>query len=298
MSTNNNRASSDAITRDFFDSLLVEMRCIDSDIPSTEYELYGKSFATPIMTAALSHLNNTCENGMVEFAKGAKAADAVHWAGMGSLEELENIIATGAHTVKIIKPHADNDEVFRRIEHAVKNGAFAVGMDIDHAFNGSGDYDCVIGLPMKPKTFDELAEFVKAAGDVPFIVKGVLSVSDAEKCVKAGAKGILLSHHHGIMDYAVPPLMILPEVLKAVGGEIPVFVDCGIESGMDAFKALALGASAVCVGRYLMEPLRSGADGVKAKINEINGQLKAVMARTGMKSLADMSPDVIRYRNF
>lgn len=293
-----NPADSDSITRDYFDSLLIGTRYIDSDLPSTGLSLFGEKFSTPIMTAALSHLHNICDNGMVEFAKGAKATDAVHWVGMGSYEELENIIATGARSVKIIKPHADNDEVFRRIEHAVRNGAFAVGMDIDHAFSGSGGYDNVLGLPMKPKSEDELRQFVRAASGVPFIVKGVMSVSDAEKCARAGARGILISHHHGMVDYSVPPLMVLPDILRAVGGEVPVFIDCGIESGMDVFKALALGATAVCVGRALMEPLKGGGSAVAERIGEMNNQLTAIMARTGMKSLADMTPEVIHHRSF
>ena len=79
---------------------------------------------------------------------------------------------------------------------------------------------------------------------IPFIVKGILSVQDAYKCLQAGAAGIVVSHHHGIMDYALPPLKILPRIVKAVGGRMPVFVDCGIASGMDAMKALLLGRTA------------------------------------------------------
>ena len=71
-------ASSDKITRDYFDSLLLEARYIDSDLPSTKFELYGKNFDTPVMTAALSHLGNTAENGMVKYAQAAAKANAVH----------------------------------------------------------------------------------------------------------------------------------------------------------------------------------------------------------------------------
>ena len=227
-------SNSDKITRDYFDSLLLESRYIDSCLPSTKLELYGKTFDTPIMTAALSHLGNTAKNGMTIYAEAAAKSNAVHWVGMGSDEELEEIVATGAATIKIIKPHEDNREVFRKIEHAVNAGCFAVGMDIDHAFNASGGYDNVMGLPMKPKSTEELKDFVEAA-KVPFVVKGVLSVCDAEKCLKAGVRGIVLSHHHGIMPYSVPPLFILPEIAKAVANEIPIFVDCGIESGADVY---------------------------------------------------------------
>ena len=291
------KSNPDEITRDYFDSLLLKTRYLDSGIPSVSFTLFGEKFDTPIMTAALSHLHNTAENGMVTYAKAAAMSNAVHWVGMGEDEELEAILATGARSIKIIKPHADNAEVFRKIEHAVSHGCFAVGMDIDHAFNSEGGYDNVFGLPMKPKSTQELAEFV-AAAKVPFIVKGVLSPEDAEKSVKAGAAGLVVSHHHGMMQYSVPPLKVLPEILSAVGGSVPVFVDCGIESGMDAYKCLALGAAAVSVGRHLMPLLKQGPEAVAARIKEMTAELAGVMARTGVKSLKDIDPSVIIKRDF
>lgn len=290
-------SNSDKITRDFFDSLLLEPRYIDSILPSTKMELYGQTFDTPIMTAALSHLGNTAKNGMVIYAEAAKKANAVHWVGMGEDKELEEITATEAATIKIIKPHADNKEVFRKIEHAVGAGCFAVGMDIDHSFNSSGGYDNVLGLPMKSKSFEELRDFVQAA-KVPFIVKGVLSTKDAEKCLKAGCKGIQLSHHHNIMPYSVPPLFMLQDILDVTRGEIPVFIDCGIESGIDVYKCLALGAKAVSVGRHLMPLLKNGIDETANRIKEMTGELASVMARTGIKDLMSFDPTVIHKRAF
>ena len=290
-------SNSDKITRDYFDSLLVEPRYLDAVIPSTQMTLFGETFRTPVMTAALSHLHNTAPDGMAVYARGAALSGAVHWVGMGSERELEEIVATGARTIKIVKPHADNHEVLRKIEHAVKAGCIAVGMDIDHAFNSSGGYDNVFGLPMKSKTTEELAEFVQASA-VPFIVKGVLSTRDAEKCLKAGCAGIVISHHHGIIQYAVPPLMMLQDIISVTGGSVPVFVDCGIESGMDVYKCLALGAKAVSVGRHLMPLLKDGADAVARRMDEMTAELAGVMARTGVRSLDEMDPTVIQRRTF
>ena len=287
----------DTITRDFFDSLLLETRYIDSVLPSTKMTLFGEVFDTPIMTAALSHLNNTTTEGMAVYAKGAKLSNAVHWVGMGEDEELERVVATGAKSIKIIKPHADNAEVFRKIEHALSLGCFAIGMDTDHAFNSEGGYDNVMGLPMKPKSSAEIAEFVQAA-KVPFIVKGVLSPRDAEKCAKAGCAGIVVSHHHGMVQYSVPPLMVLQDILSAVGNEMEVFIDCGIVSGMDAYKCLALGAKAVSVGRHLMPLLKQGPEAVSQRINEMTAELAGIMARTGVKTLEDMDSTIIHMRNF
>lgn len=289
-----NPSDSNEITRKYFDSMLVETRYINSTLPSTKMTLFGKTFETPIATAALSHLHNVCENGMSEFALGAKKASAACFMGMGEDEDLEDMVKTGADLIKIIKPHEDNDVVFHKIEHAINHGALAVGMDIDHSFCGNGGYDNVCGLPMKSKSFDEIKSFIEASR-VPFVIKGVLSVHDARLCVEAGAKAIIVSHHHGIMPCSIPPLMILPDILKAVGGEITVLTDCGFESGMDVFKALALGADGVCVGRNLMEALKNGSDGVAARINEMTGELKSIMARCGATNIKDIDPAVIHY---
>lgn len=285
------------ITRDYFDSILVEMRHIDSVEPDMALSLYGHTFKTPVMFAALSHLQKTHPGGMAEAARGIVQAGAVMWAGMGDEAELGDILATGAKTIKIIKPYADEREVLRRIDHAKVNGAIAVGMDIDHAFGSKGERGSVLGIPMRPVTFDMLRAYVKAARPLPFVVKGVLSVRDALKCADAGVGGIVVSHHHGMVDYAVPPLMALPDIRKAVNGAYPIFVDCGVERGLDVFKALALGADAVSVGRALMGPLHdNGAQGVADKIEEINKELSWAMAVTCAADITKIEPGVLRWQ--
>ena len=290
---NLNRGDSVKITREYFDSLLLEMRLIDSDIPALDYELFGYTFASPVMTAALSHLDNTHPGGMTELARGAAAANAVMWAGMGDGDELESIIATGAKTIKIIKPYADENLIMKKIEHAENCGAIAVGMDLDHAFSRNGGYDNVHGYEMRPKTQADLRRYVRSTG-LPFIIKGVLSAQDAEKCMEADIAGIVVSHHHGILEYAVPPLMVLPEITDVIQGQIPIFLDCAVERGYDVFKAIALGANAVSVGRALMGPLAAeGAAGVKKAIEAINAELAFVMAMTGSADFSSIDPDVV-----
>lgn len=289
---------SNEITREYFDSLLIEMRHIDSAKADSSIEIFGEKFSMPISTAALSHMNDTAENGMAKMAEGAKLAGALCFSGMGEKQEIIDMCATGAKVIKIIKPHADNKDVLKEIRDAEEAGAFGVGMDIDHAFAWNGEYDCVCGLDMRPKSSEEIKSFIEST-KLPFVIKGILSVQDAVKAAELGAKGIIVSHHHGIMDYAVPPLMILPEIVSAVGGKLTIFVDCGIESGADAFKALALGADAVCVGRAIMPPLKEkGADGVCEKLKLIDCQLRYIMSRTGAADTAHIDGSVIRRRLF
>lgn len=291
-----NPASSKEITRAYFDSLLLEMRLMDSDVPNTEFTLYGKKFATPIMTAALSHLGvykpgETC--GIIQYVEGAKKADAVHWIGMGSDEEFEAVAAVGAPTIRIIKPYADEEKIDRQIRCAEANGALAVGMDIDHMFDHKGNWDVCVGEQMEVKSSAKLKEFIEST-KLPFVIKGVLSVHDAVKCAEIGARGIVVSHHGGRLSYAVPPLYVLPEIVKAVGDKMPVFVDCGICSGMDAYKALALGATAVSVGNHLMPYMtEGGAEAVANRIKEMTDELKGVMAYTGVKSVEEFDASVI-----
>ena len=83
--------SADSFTRYYFDTLMVETRYMDADLPSTKMNLFGETFDTPIMTAALSHQNNQEVKGMVVYAQAAAACNAVHWMGMGEDQELEEI---------------------------------------------------------------------------------------------------------------------------------------------------------------------------------------------------------------
>ena len=288
-----NAGDSTQFTRNYFDSILVEMRHIDGILPSTKLELYGETFTTPIMLAALSHLQSWHPEGLVEAARGIKAAGGVMWAGWGDDAELEAITATGARTIRIIKPHIDNRDVMKRIEFAEKCGCLAVGMDVDHAFNKKGNYDSLRGFDMRPKSINEIREFVKAT-KLPFIIKGVLSEQDTYKCLDAGVRGIVISHHHGHIDYALPPMRILPAIVRIVKKQIPIFVDCSINRGMDAFKALALGADAVSAGRIIKDPLTNeGAEGVRKFIANMTEELAGAMAATCSKDIRHIDPAVI-----
>lgn len=290
-------ASSDVITRAYLDSLLLEVRHMDACLPDTSMKLYGKEFKTPVTTGALSHLSSLREKGMEEMAKGAYMAGAVAFSGMGSKEELEGMIESGASVIKIIKPYKDRDSVYDKIAHAEKSGALAVGIDIDHAFSRSG-YDVIRGDEMRPLQTSELCDMVKATS-LPFVIKGVLSLQDAEKCLSAGVQGMVISHHNGRLDYSAPPLMILPEIKKLAGDTIPLFVDCSLETGVDVLKALALGAYACSFGRPLMPPLKeSGAQGVCSKIEEITRDLAYAMAMTATKDIYSVDPSIVRNGSF
>ena len=276
------------IARMYMDSLLVESRIVGAVRPDTTFRFLGDRFEMPIMTAALSHID------LVSMAEGAKQAGACVSVGMGGNEELGSVLSTGAKVMKIIKPYADEREIIGRIEYAEENGAIAVGMDVEHAVNVDDAEDSVVvGQQMKQPALAELERYIRSTR-LPFFIKGALSVQDALRCRDIGAAGLILSHHNGLMRYAVPPVMILPEIRKAIGRDLLLIADGGIESGFDAFKALARGADAVTMGKALMAPLKEkSAQGVKETLEKATGQLQAMMIRTGTKNLKHMDPSVI-----
>lgn len=285
------------INRRYLDSLLVEMRVIDTVKPCLTTRIFGREFSSPIMMPAFSHLNKVGKNGrkpMEEYALAAKQLRLLNWVGMEPDGEYAGIAAVDAPTVRIIKPFADHDIILEQIDFAVKHGAIAVGVDIDHIANKDGGYDVVDGHPLGPVTLADLKYYVKAAR-VPFVAKGVLSVNDALKARDAGCKAVLVSHHHGRIPFGIPPTAVLPRIKDALQGSgIMIFCDCGIDTGYDAYKALALGADAVAVGRGILAPLlKEGTEGVERKIRQMNEQLSELMLYTGIKDTASFDSSII-----
>lgn len=289
--------NSNRIAREYIDSLYIETRYMDSATPDTAFTLYGERFASPVMTAALSHLDHFMFPGAAEaLARGAKAADALLWYGMAPDEEIDALSATGARMIEIIKPYADREKIYRKIRHAEALGLVAVGIDIDHPFANDGGPDIVDGETMSPMTAAEMAEICRATR-LPVIAKGVLSRHDARRCLDAGVAGMVLSHHNNRIEYAVPPLAVLPEI-AAMAGDVPLFVDCEIRTGMDAFKALALGASGVCIGRPLMTAIKQGGvEAVADYLRRARDELAKTMAYTCCPCLADIDGSIIRKSN-
>ena len=286
--------NSNRITREYLDSLMIETRYMDSETPDLTFRLFGETFPSPIMTAALSHLDHFMFPGAAQaLAEGARDAGAVLWYGMAPEEEINRLADTGARMIEIIKPYTDREVIARKIAHAEQRGLLAVGIDIDHAFGDDGGKDVVSGEEMTPLRTAELEE-ICGRTKLPVIIKGVLSMKDAQKCIGAGAAGLVLSHHNNRIGYAIPPAVILPEIAALAGRAIPVFADCEIQTGMDAFKALALGASVVSVGKALMGPLEeNGAQGLADMIRSMTGELKAMMVRTGSATVSGIDPAVI-----
>ena len=191
----------------------------------------------------------------------------------------------GGCGVPTIKPW-NMDTIREKLDLVKAADPFAIAMDIDAA-----------GLPflknMTPpagsKTVEELRQIVQWA-EKPFILKGIMTVEGARKALEAGAAGIVVSNHGGrVLDQCPATAEVLPAIVDAVGGKMAVLVDGGIRSGMDVFKALALGADAVLIGRPFVNMVYGGgAEGVQVYVDKLRAELTDTMAMCGAHSLAEI----------
>jgi (S)-2-hydroxy-acid oxidase len=147
-----------------------------------------------------------------------------------------------------------------------------------------------VGL-LSPTTSALTWDYISRMRDVTkkkLLIKGIMTAEDAEIAVKRGVDGIVVSNHGGRAEESlVGTLDVLPEVVAAVKKRIPVLIDGGFRRGTDVFKALALGASAVCIGRPYVWGLGAfGEDGVATALRLIDEELASTMRQTGVTSIA------------
>src|SRR5699024_10246926 len=147
------------------------------------------------------------------------------------------------------------------------------------------------GLLAQAPTWDDVARLVQAS-PLPVLLKGVLNPLDAQKARDLGCAGVIVSNHGGrTLDGLPASIEALPGIVNAVGKHWPILIDGGIRRGSDAFKAIALGAKAVLIGRPAMWGLATaGAPGVAHVIQILRSELEATMALTGHSNLASLSP--------
>ena len=155
------------------------------------------------------------------------------------------------------------------------------------------------GLIFDPSTTMKEITWLRSVWKGPIIVKGVQSVEDAKAIAKLGVQGIILSNHGGRQfDRGQVPLEILPEVVKAVGNKVEIYIDGGIMSGLDALGAIALGAKAVFIGRaYLYGAMANGEAGVEQVIEIMRREFENGMALSGATNIAEVRKNGARIRD-
>jgi lactate 2-monooxygenase len=144
-------------------------------------------------------------------------------------------------------------------------------------------------------TWDEL-KFLRAQTKLPLLLKGILHPDDARRAVDYGINGVIVSNHGGRqVDGAIASIDALPEVVKAVNGKIPVLMDSGIRGGADAFKAIALGATAVCIGRpYVYGLALAGQQGVYEVLRNMMAEFELTMGLAGCKNIQEIDQKTLK----
>ncbi len=261
--------------------------------PDISFQLFGHRLSMPILAAPVAGVSPNMRDAVTEqglaqaMVGGSAAVGTVGLTGDGPhpihfSAGLEAVNAHGGRGIPIAKPRPAQ-EILKRVRQAEQAGAWAVGVDVDAA----GILNMVrAGQPVGPKSTQEWAEII-AATDLPFILKGIMTVEDAEACVEAGAAAIVVSNHGGrVLDHTPGTAEVLPDIAKAVRGDVTVLVDGGVRSGVDVLKMLALGADAVLVGRPLaIAAVGGGAEGVSMVLEQYADQLRSAMILTGCASL-------------
>jgi isopentenyl diphosphate isomerase/L-lactate dehydrogenase-like FMN-dependent dehydrogenase len=269
--------------------------------PVIHYDFFGRPLKMPILVAPLAGMAINMGNAMDEreyldgMVGGGKEAGSLTFTCDGpnplffdlGLELLKKYQGWGVPTLKP-RPEEAFLALARRAEDC---GVAAIATDIDAA---GIVHMRRAGQPAGPwpvKAWKKTISQIK----LPILLKGVMTVRDAQLAVQAGAAGIVVSNHGGrVFDHTPGTAEVLPAIASAVKGKIKIFIDGGIRSGVDALKMIALGAEAVLVGRPMaVAAVGGGREGVSLLLNQYADQLRTAMLYTGCRSLADVTPSIL-----
>lgn len=280
----------------------VNMDTIHENKPiDTSVELFGRTFKYPFFAGPVGAMtlhygekyDDLAYNNLLvdACAKGGIAAFTGDGTNAKVMEGATAAIkAAGGLGIPTVKPW--NLETIREKMELVKaSGSFAVAMDID----GAGlPFLKNLTPPAGSKTVDELRDVAEMAG-VPFIIKGIMTRRGALKAKDAGAAAIVVSNHGGrVLDQCPATAEVLEDIVEAVGGRMKILVDGGLRSGVDVFKALAMGADGVLLGRPFVTAVYGGAaEGVQCYIDKIGGELEDTMRMCGANTISDITRDMI-----
>lgn len=275
--------------------------------PDLSVDLWGYQLAHPVLaapvTGAVTNMNGaTTEEayarsvvqGCLETGGMAMVGDGAsphkYKIGIGVLEKVDG------WGIPIFKPRVNPDDVIKRLHAAEEAGIQVAGMDVDAisfvTMNKRGQRTRGYGV-------EELATIVEST-DLSFLVKGIMTPSDARRALETGVDGIIVSNHGGrVLDEQPATLDVLSDVLSEINGDVPVLVDGGIRSGYDVFKCLALGADAVMIGRPIMIAAVGAEEvGVEFYLERIIDELRRACLLTDSSELNEVDSSLLRERDF
>lgn len=298
---------------------------VDVSKLDTRVTLFGQEHAFPILLAPTAAQKLTHAEGELATARGAGAAGTAMVLSSFSNTSLEDVAAV-AKSPLWFQLYAQTDRGFTRelVQRAEAGGYRALCLTVDTPISGARNRETRADVKLPPlpnlKGFKGVGseggfrtgsleifssvldaalswkdvEWLRSFAKIPLLVKGVLNPDDADRAVKAGVAGIMVSNHGGRnLDTVPASIDALPQVADKVAGRVPVFVDGGIRRGTDVLKALALGANAVLIGRpYLYGLGAAGEAGVKKVVNILQREFQMAMVLTGRTNISSIDRSV------
>ena len=288
---------------DAWQDIYLNMDTIAPNKPvDTTFEVFGHSFKYPIFAgpvgAVMNHYGDMYDDVGYNsiLIKACKEAGILGFTGDGvnpqiMVNSTKIIKDNGGIGIPTIKPWS-KETYMEKLQYAIDSGSIAVAMDID----ASGlPFLKNVNPPAGRKTVEEMKEIIDKT-PVPFIVKGIMTVKGALKAKEAGAAAIVVSNHGGrVLDSVPATADVLEDIVKAVDGSMKIFVDGGIRTGIDVFKALALGADGVMICRPFVNVIYGAQEeGVQVLVEKLGAELKDAMEMCGASSLSEITRDMIK----
>jgi 4-hydroxymandelate oxidase len=293
----------------------------------TRIDLFGQTYAHPLLLAPIAYQRLFHGDGELATAMGAAAMDTGMVLSSLASTEIEKVAAVAGPWWLQLYLQRERAQTLALVQRAEAAGCHALVVTVDAPVAGIRNQEQRIGFHLPPGVsavnvvasdsspmmlqrgqsaiFDGLMqgapgwhdiEWLLTATRLPVLLKGILTAEDALRAVESGVAGIVVSNHGGrILDGVPATLEVLPEIVTAVEGRIRVLVDGGVRRGADVFKALALGADAVMIGRPYVHALASaGALGVAHLLRTLCEELELTMVLCGCRSVAEIRRDCLR----
>lgn len=308
--------------RDAFSKVKLKMRrLVDPTHVDMTTELFGKKWPTPIILAPVSSQRAFHEEGELATARAAKARNHLLILSTVTTTPVENVALERGEPVwyqlYALTDWSGTKEMIRRVEDA---GSEVMAFTVDLAAGSNRETlermmrldqrqcsNCHSGnrferKPMIPKiegiNFEdnltwEYVDQLKSFTKMKLVIKGIETAEDAQLCLEHGVDGIIISNHGGrASETGRGTLECLPEIVNVVKGRIPVLIDGGFRRGTDIFKALALGADAICIGRPYIWGLASfGQEGVEAVLRILTEELSLTMGQAGTATIREITKE-------
>jgi lactate oxidase len=287
--------------------------------PDLTTTLFGTKISVPVIAAPVaSHalFNSAAEAATV---KGTDRAGSIYVSSSSSSLDLE-AIAAASNGPKWFQIYFPSDRVYARelLQRAKAAGYKTIVITVDATVTSNRERVMrVLGQPtpdlqsgnrpMNPNidplkaaiqkrdlNWDDVA-FCGTETGLPVVVKSIISVANVSQAIEHGCAGVWISNHGGRqLDNTTPTITVLPRIADAVGGRVPIIIDGGFRRGQDVFRALALGASAVALGRPIIYGLSlGGASGVQSVLQHLKTELQMVMQLSGVPSIKDITRESV-----